>query len=153
MAKIRIVTDSAAQFLDPGSVARYGITVIPHTLTIGGQRFHENVDLDSASFFKLAGQTAESLPVLTPPTVAQFTDVYRALHRETDQILSIHLSAAMSTTSENAIQATHSPLGRCTIQVIDSMTASVGLAHLVEAAAKLAETTDSIDYITRLIRK
>ncbi len=149
--KIRIVTDSSAQFLDPTIVSRYGIKVLPQTITFGGQRFRENTDLDTAGFFQLAG--SGMIPMLVPPTVEQFTEVYTALHRETDRILSIHLSRAMSKTWDHAQQATRSLLGRCSITVLDSMTASVGLAMLVEEAAKLAETTQSLDEVARAIRK
>lgn len=151
MAKIRIVTDSSAQFLDPSVVVRYGIIVVPQTITFGAQRFRENIDLDTAHFFQLANSGLT--PTLIAPSVEQFSDVYAALHRETDRILSIHISRAMSKTCDNAQQATGTLLGRCSITILDSMTTSIGLAKLVEYAAKLAETGDSLDGLARLIRK
>ncbi len=149
--KIRIVTDSSAQFLNPDVIAEYGIIVIPQTITFGSQRFREGIDLDPLGFFKLAN--SGSAPILTPPTVEQFADVYQNLYRSTDQILSIHISRALSKTLENSQAATHPLLGRCNIQLIDSLTTSVGLALLVEAAAKMAAQTDSIEAVARSIRK
>ncbi len=151
MGKIRIVTDSSAHFLDATFVGRNGITVVPQTISFGAQRFREGVNLDAVDFFKLA--SSNPLPTLIPPTVEQFSDVYARLHRETDRILSIHLSRAMSKTWENAQEATRALLGRCTITVIDSMTTSVGLAKLVESAVQLTDKTDSLDQVARIIRK
>lgn len=151
MNKIRIVTDSSAHFLDPTLVARYKITVVPNTITFSDQRFREGIDMDAASFFRLA--SSGSIPTLIPPTVEQFASAYAALHRETDRILSIHVSRAMNATCDNAQKATLSLAGRCTIYVLDLMTASVGLGMLVEMAARLAETTNSVEQLARTIRK
>src|SRR5260221_1633192 len=149
--KVRIVTDSSAQFLDPAVVERHKIVVVPLTIQIDSRTYREGIDLDSASFFKLVSDS-RTPPTLLAPTVEQFTDTYTRLHRETDRILSIHLSRSMHTTWQNARNATQSLLGRCEIAVVDSQTASVGLALLVEAAAKMAEETDSLDDIVRAVR-
>ncbi|SRR5260221_5624234 len=149
--KVRIVTDSSAQFLDPAVVERHKIVVVPLTIQIDSRTYREGIDLDSASFFKLVSDS-RTPPTLLAPTVEQFTDTYTRLHRETDRILSIHLSRSMHTTWQNARNATQSLLGRCEIAVVDSQTASVGLGLLVEAAAKLAEQTNSLDEIIHQIR-
>ena len=131
MNKIRIVTDSSAHFLDPTLVARYKITVVPNTITFSDQRFREGIDMDAASFFRLA--SSGSIPTLI--------------------LFKGGVSRAMNATCDNAQKATLSLAGRCTIHVLDSMTASVGLGMLVEMAARLAETTDSVEQLARTIRK
>ncbi|MHB8625018.1 MAG: DegV family protein [Aggregatilineales bacterium] len=151
MGKIRIVTDSAAHFLDPSVPERYRIGVLPHTITLGGQRFRDGIDLTPADFARQL--SAGATPVLTPPTVEQFQRVYTALMRETDSILSIHLSQTMSGACTNARAAAQSLLGRCTVHVLDSMTASAGLGWLVETAGQLAEGAESLDALARIIRK
>ncbi len=150
--KVRIVTDSAAQFIDPAIIQRYHITVAPLEIQLGSQTFREGIDLDANAYFRrLAGNQA--MPTLLPPSVERFTEVYTRLSRETDQILSVHLSRRMHSTWQNAKEATQSLLGRCDITVLDSETASVGQALLVEAAARFAETTTSLDDVVRLVRR
>ncbi len=154
MGKIRIVTDSSAQFLDPSVVRRYGITILPHTIALGGQLFRENVDLDSAACFRLLNEAPPgTLPVLNPPGVPQFSEAYTALHRETDRILSIHVSRGLSRAWEHAQEATRTLLGRCSFSIIDSMTTSVGLGLLVEDAARLTEKVDALEALARALRK
>jgi DegV family protein with EDD domain len=150
--KIRIVTDSSAQFLDPTVVHRYNITVVPLDIRFGTQTYREGVDINADSFFrKLNG--IEPLPELVAPSVDRFAEVYARLNRETDQILSIHLSRAMHPTWQNAKSATQTLLGRCEIAVLDSQTTSIGLGLLVEAAAHCAEQESSLDEVVRQVRK
>lgn len=149
--RVRIVTDSSAQFLDPGVIDRYGITVVPHTILLGARAFREGIDIDSQSFFHLIRQT-EFPARLSAPSVDDFTAVFKRLNRETDQILALTMSRHMSQAWENALRASKSLLGRCEIVPLDSMTTSVGLAFLVEEAARAAEEGASLDEVVHLIR-
>lgn len=151
MGKVRIVTDSSAQFVNPDIVRRYGVQVVPLIIQVGSQSLRDGIDLDTDTFFRLmsSGNTAVNLAA---PPVEEFTEVYTRLNKETDQILSLHISRRMSQTWDNARAATRSLLGRCEIFVLDSMTTSVGLAMLVEAAAKAAEDGASLEDVVRIIR-
>lgn len=151
MAKVRIVTDSSAHFLDPAVIDHYQIEVVPLTIQIGNRTYREGVDLDVDTFFRLAGAT-DTIATLQPPSVEDFAALYARLNRETDQILSLHLSRQMSKTWDCARAATKTLLGRCEIAVVDSMTTSVGLAVLVEAAARLADEGASLDEVVRAVR-
>jgi len=151
MGKIQIVTDSAAQFLDPSVPGRYRIEVLPHTLVLGGQRFRDGIDLTPGDFARQIATGA--IPVLIPPTVEQFQRAFATLMRETDSILSIHLSQAMSGACTNARAAAQALLGRCTVHILDSMTASVGLGWLVETAGEMAENAETLDALARIVRK
>ncbi len=152
MGKIRIVTDSSVQFLDPSIVRRFGITVLPQTVVIGGRRYQEGIDLEPPQFHRLALDSATP-PQHQPPTVAQFTNVYETLRRDTDKVLAIVLSRSMSRTWDNAQEAIKNTLGRMNITVLDSMSCSLGLGTLVETAARLAESIDDLDQLARIIRK
>jgi DegV family protein with EDD domain len=137
--------------MDPSVIQRYNITVVPLKIKIGSETFREGVDLDSPHFFRRVNES-KTPPVLLPPDEDQFAQVYARLNRETDRILSLHLSRQMHSTWQNAKAATQTLLGRCEIAVVDSQTTSVGLGLLIEAAAKLAEETDSLDDIVREVR-
>jgi DegV family protein with EDD domain len=151
LRKVRIVTDSSAHFTDPGTVERYGIEVVPLTIKIGSQSFREGIDLDADTFLRLAGNN--SMPTgLVAPSVEQFAALYSRLNQETDQVLSLHISRQMSATWSHARAATKTLLGRCEIDVLDSMTTSVGLAMLAEAGAEAAKAGASLEEVVRIVR-
>jgi DegV family protein with EDD domain len=151
LGKVRIVTDSSAHFLDPDVIDRYQIEVIPLTIHLGSQSFREGIDLDSDTFLQLASQSSPSTRV-SAPAADEFAALYRRLNHETDQILSLHLSKQLSDTWDHARIASQTLLGRCEIVALDSMTTSVGLAMLVEAAAQAAETETSLEEVVRIVR-
>lgn len=151
MGKVRIVTDSSAHFLNSDVIARYGIQVVPQTITLGNQRFREGIDLDSDAFFRLALRGGPK-PIVSAPPVEAFAEVYQRLNRETDQVLSLHVSRQISPTWERARAASQTLLGRCEIAVLDSTTICASLAMLVEIAADAAEQSASLDDIVRLVR-
>lgn len=151
MGKVRIVTDSSAHFPNPEVVIRYNIQVVPLTIQLGSQTFYEGINIDADTFFRLASHGSPAASITASP-VETFADLYRELNRETDQILSLHMSRAMSQTWENARAASKTLLGRCEIIALDSMTTSVGLALLVESAAQAAERGADLEEIVRTTR-
>ena len=137
MARVRIVTDSAARFSTPDFLHRHPVTVAPMTLRCGA------VTLTDDPYAELAAAQAlfdacDPPPVAEPPTVDAFTEVYTQLQKDASHIVSIHTSSLMTGTYENARQASLSFLGRCNIQVLDSQAVSLGLGLLVRAAAEAA---------------
>jgi len=151
LGKVQIVTDSSAHFLSPDIIERYNIKVVPLTIRMGSQTFREGVDIDSESFFRLAGHSGPSASVIAPST-EEFAALYNQLNRQTDQILSLHVSRKINPTWDHARAATKTLLGRCEIAALDSMTTSVGLAMLVEAAAQAAEDGANLEEVVRLVR-
>jgi DegV family protein with EDD domain len=124
---------------------------VPLTIQLGSQTFREGTDIDADTFFRLASHGSPPV-TLTAPPVDVFADLYRQINRDTDQILSLHMSRHMSETWENARTASKTLLGRCEIVALDSMTTSVGLALLVESAAEAAESGADLPEIVRMIR-
>lgn len=150
MANVVVVTDSNAH-LAPDAARRLGIQVVPHQIQVGKRIYREGVDLTAQSYFrKVAGSS--TLPVDLPPAQAEFDDVYNRLHRQTDQILSLHVSTQVTDVCAAARAAASNLLGRCQITVIDSQTVSVGLGILVETAAAAAAAGARLDDIVRLVR-
>jgi DegV family protein with EDD domain len=151
LSKVRIVTDSSAHFLNPSVIERYDIQVVPLTIHLGTQSFREGVDLDADAFFQLAGHGSPPA-TLSPPSTDEFAALYSRLNRDTDQILSLHMSRRMTKTWDHARIASKTLLGRCEIMTIDSMTTSVGLAMLVETAARTADQGASLDEVVHVVR-
>jgi DegV family protein with EDD domain len=150
LASIAIVTDSNA-LLNPKMREQYGIEVIPLLIHLGGRTYQEGVNLTTEQFFRFLEQSNE-LPSASAPSVQTFANVYERLCRTHDQVLSIHLSSKMSDTFAHAQAAAQRLLGRCQIQVVDSLSTSLGLGILVETAAREAQAGRPLDAIIRLVR-
>lgn len=150
--RIRIVTDSSAHFLDPSVIERYQITVLPLSFSLNGVIYRDDHPAE-AERFMAALRESNATPEILSPSADEIAEVYARLHRETDRILSLHISREIHGLWNTARTAADRLLGRCDISIVDSGTMAVGLALLVEAAARYAETTDSLDDVIRLIRK
>ena len=150
MATARIVTDSSAD-LTPEVVSDLGITVVPLQVNLGTEMLSDGPGLRSADFYR---RVIKSKAVLTisSPTARQFATTYADLAKETDDIVSIHLSARLN----GALQAAHRGragfLGRCQIQVIDSHLVSRALGILAGEAARAAQSGMHGSEIMRLVR-
>jgi DegV family protein with EDD domain len=151
MARVRIVTDSAARFSSPDFLHRHPVTVAPMTLRCGSATLTDDPYAELAAAQALFDECRPA-PVAEPPGVEAFTEIYTQLQKDADQIVSIHTSSLMTGTYENARQASQHFLGRCNIQVIDSQAVSVGLGLLVRAAAEAAARDAPADEIVRIVR-
>jgi len=151
MARVRIVTDSAARFSTPDFLHRHPITVAPMTLRCGAMTLTDDPYAELAAAQSLF-DACDPAPIAEPPTVDAFTEVYTQLQKDASHIVSIHTSSLMTGTYENARQASLNFLGRCNIQVIDSQAVSLGLGLLVRAAAEAAARDASADDIVRIVR-
>ena len=133
---IGLVTDSNAQL--PSALARrYGVEVVPFTVTLDGVEFAEGEDLDADAFWAhFEGRT----PAVTTsqPSPGRFAAAYRAVAaREATEILSVHIGSAVSGTVNSArLAADSAPVP---VRVVDTGTASFAVACCVwEAGEALA---------------
>lgn len=147
---IRIVTDSAAQ-LPSDWAAENQVVVLPHTVTIDGKTYREGVDLTDDALSELVAHARGSVQV-NAPSVADFIEVYQKLAAEKADVISLHVSAALSETIRNATQAQAEFRGRCNIQIIDSGCISLGLNGLVRSALKLSQQYRNIDESVKAVR-
>ncbi|MFQ5611136.1 MAG: DegV family protein [Anaerolineae bacterium] len=150
MSNIAIVTDSNAYF-EPGEAERLNITVVPLHIHIGDEVLKDGEEMNPDAFFQRL-QRGGPMPTVSAPSVEAFQAAYTELHKSTDKILSIHVSGCLSPTVHNAQLSADTLLGRCTIEVIDSMTISVGLGILAKTAAEAARDGAKMDDIVRLVR-
>ncbi len=150
MNRVHIVTDSNAQFLTPGFPADAPVTVVPVPLILD-QREHVLSTMEPDGW-RRSFEDPETAPRSGAPSVDEMTTVYNRIYRETDSILSLHVSASVAATWRNAEEASRTLLGRCDIQVIDSQMISVGLGLLVEAAAHAAAAGEPLDEVVRQVR-
>jgi DegV family protein with EDD domain len=150
MANARLVTDVTA-FLEPDLIARHRITVLPVKIKFGKETFLINARQSWDRFFDyIADRSAETAEVSIPPEALQ--QAFSQLNRETEEILVIPSSSKLSNAYAQARDAARGFLGRCRIEVMDSMSVSWGLGFLVRAAAEAAAQGRSLDAIVRLVR-
>ncbi len=153
MSKVRIITDSNA-FLSPDAVEKYGITVIPHRVKVGGSFFEEDADFSTAELFAKVHEAQRMgisrLPEVQAPNINAFLDIFHA-GGEGEQIVCIHTSSALSPMWATARKAAEMLRGRFTIRVIDSQSVSFGLGLLVQMAAQAAEAGASVNEVARVV--
>jgi DegV family protein with EDD domain len=150
MPVVRVVTDSTA-YIPEEKAKQLGIRVLPHTINWDHASFRDQIDVSREEFFRRLRTEHQSLRVV-PPSVDDFRQAYAELSRETDAILSIHVSGRLSDTCRMAYQATEAFLGRCQTVVVDSLTSSLGLGILATAAAEAGVAGQSLDDIVHLMR-
>ncbi len=143
---VRIVTDSTADL--PTEVAsELGITVVPLTVFFGEEAYLDGVELDNAGFYqKLAA--SKDLPRTSQPSPAAFQEAYQRLIDEgASAILSIHLSSKLSGTYQSACTARATLLegmSNVSIEIIDSLSISVGMNYAIQQAARQARDGKSL---------
>ncbi|HYU85346.1 MAG TPA: DegV family protein [Kribbellaceae bacterium] len=134
-AQVHVVTDSTAG-LSADEQDRYGITVVPLQVVIGGISYDEGAATSET--------VAEALKTYTPvstsrPAPQAFVDAYEACAAAgAEEIVSIHLSADMSGTFESAmIGAKESAVP---VRHVDARSLGMGLGFPVITAASVAQT-------------
>ena len=143
-----LVTDSTA-YLSPELVAAHGIGVVPLHVVVGGQERREGVDVGP-------GEVAEALRRFTPvstsrPAPQAFLDVYRDLaDKGADAIVSVHISADMSSTIGSAQLAAN--LSPVPVTVVDSRSMGMAMGYAVLAGAELASSGGSAEDVADLVR-
>ncbi len=142
---IKIVTDSTCDL--PSSITNeYGITVLPLYINMNDRGYLDGVEMTREEFYR---RLPEHNP---PPTTAasspeRFRQLYDSLAMQgASQILSIHISSALSSTLDTArvaAQETHS----VPVTVFDSRQLSLGTGFLVETAARAAKQGCTLEEI------
>jgi DegV family protein with EDD domain len=152
VSKIRIVTDSTADI--PLSLREeLGIEMVPLKIHFGSETYLDAVTLQSEQFYEKL-TAASALPTTSQPSPLEFFEVYKKLAEEDPdvEIISIHLSSALSGTYQSAVLAGSMLEEQAKIHIVDSLSASYGIGALVVAAATAAREGKSVAEILEIIR-
>ena len=148
---VKIVTDSTSDI--SRELARtLNIEIVPVYVKFGDEVYRDGVDISGDGFYRKL-TTSFVYPVTSPPRPADFFKVYSDCSKDADGIVSIHISAKISDTYDFAMRAKKLMKGKGQVEVIDSGFASVGLALIVMAAARLANAGESIANIVEEIQR
>ncbi|MGH9263978.1 MAG: DegV family protein [Acidimicrobiales bacterium] len=122
---IGLVTDSNAQ-LPPALAERYGVEIVPLTVTVDGTEYLEGVDLDADAFY---ARFQASRPVVSTaqPSPGRFAAAYEAVaERGATEILSVHIGSTVSGTVNSARLA--SQVSPVPVRIVDTGTASFAVS-------------------------
>jgi len=140
---IGLCTDSSA-LMPPDLVERWGVEVVPLTVTVDGTDHLEGVDLEADEFYARYANGHRPDVQTGAPSPGQFAAAYEDLvARGCTEILSVHLTAAIPGTINAARMASRAL--DIPIRVVDSATAGFGITCCVWAAAEAIAAGASLD--------
>ncbi len=148
---VKIVTDSVSD-ISVDIAEELGITVIPILVRFGEEIFRDGVDISSDEFYQKL-MSKKELPQSAVPSPGEIAQVYEQLAKESDEILSIHLSSKHSAFCEASLTARDLVKRRCRIEVIDSLSDIMGEGLLVITAAKEAQKGANLEQIMDTVNK
>jgi DegV family protein with EDD domain len=147
-----IVLDSTADF--PDAQIRFpNMRVVPLYVRFGEESFRDYIELDPHDFYERL-KSAPELPTTSQPTPQDFLSVYQALSSY-ERIYSLHISSKLSGTFASATLAA-GEVGGDRIRLVDSESASVGIAMLALGIQRLLEggtTDDEVEALTARYRE
>jgi len=148
---VKIVTDSVSD-VPPDLAQELDITMIPIFVRFGEEVYRDSIDLSPDEFYRRL-MLRKDFPHTAVPAPGDISKAYEDLAEETDQILSIHLSSKYSAFYEAALSAREQVKRKCRIEVIDSLSATLGEGLLVITAAKEAQRGAGLQEIADMIKK
>ncbi len=142
--KIVVITDSSA-YIPESALTGLNLEVIPLWLLWGVESFRDGVDIRPSEFYSRL-RTSKTLPTSSQPTVPEFVEFYQGVAQKADTIISVLVSTKISGTIASA-QAAVEQLPDLDIRIVDSYNCSMGLGHVVLAAARAAAEGKSADEV------
>jgi DegV family protein with EDD domain len=148
---VKVVTDSTSD-IPPNLAQELGITVVPIYVIFGQKVYRDRVDIFEDEFYHKLG-FGSVYPTTSVPSPQDFADAYNKLAQETDEIISIHITSKLSGTYNSALLGVQLVNKKCRIEVVDSMSMSMGLGLSVIAAAREALAGSNLEQVTALVRQ
>ncbi len=148
---IGFCVDSNAQ-MPAQLVERFGVEVVPLTVTIDGESFLEGVDLDADAFWaRFSGGATPSVST-TAPSPGRFVAAYEALAaRGATEILSVHIASSISATFDAArVGARSSPVP---IRLVDTGTVSFAITCALWEAAEAVVRGADLEQAARIAER
>ncbi|GAA3648410.1 DegV family protein [Asaccharospora irregularis] len=151
MSRIKLITDSACD-LPKDIIEKLNINIIPLNVSFGEETFVSGKDIDNKTFYQKM-EKYDDLPKTSCPSPDKFIESFKC---EEDSVLVLCLSSKLSGTYNSAVLAKNILEKEGydkRIEIIDTMSGSVGQGHLVYEAAKLVADQKSIDDVVEIIEK
>ncbi|WP_297075413.1 DegV family protein [uncultured Enterococcus sp.] len=141
MQKLKIVTDSSCT-MEKHVRDELAISVVPLSVMIDGTLYTDDDQLSGEQFMEMMAN-AKELPKTSQPPIGEFVALYDELGADGSEILSIHMTRALSGTVDAAHQA--SQLTKSKVTVVETDMTDQGLSFAVIRAAQMAKEGASLD--------
>lgn len=148
---VKVLTDSTSDL--PSEVAEaLGITIVPAYVHFGDKTYRDGVDISGDELYRrlVEGPVHPTTSACSP---GDFAQAYSKLAQESDEIVSITVTAKMSAMYNSAVLGREALEGKCRIEVIDSQSASVGLGLITMAAAEKAQRGGTVDEVLEAVHQ
>jgi DegV family protein with EDD domain len=134
----KVVTDSCSDITQE-EAKKLGITVVPAYVHFGNEVYRDGVDIDSDQFYhKLV--TNKVHPSTATASPGDFAKTYEELAKETNEIVSIHVTSKHSAMYDSALVGKKIAGNKgCQIEVIDSRGITMWQGLVAIAAANAAK--------------
>jgi len=145
---VAVVTDST-HYLPPALVAGRGLHEVSLYVKLNGTLQRESEMTDQAAFWERM-TSGSDLPTTSQPSIGDFIACYEPLLQAGHDIVSIHISAALSGTYDSALQARAQLAERGfdgRVEVLDSRTVCGGLGLELLAAAAHAHAGGALQEV------
>ena len=147
---MKIVTDSGTDLLlRQEELDALDIHIVPLVVSLDGQSYREDVDINPVDFYKLLAKT-DSLPTTSQPSAGDFAETYRRLAATDPDILSIHMTSGLSGTFHSA-QAGAALVPEANVTSVDTKTLSAAAGWQVEAAARALKASWPLKQVLALM--
>jgi DegV family protein with EDD domain len=148
---VAVVTDSTA-YLPPRLVEQYAVEVVPLYVVLAGRSGREGTEIGPADVARALGVRGQTVST-SRPTPGDFVSAYRRrLAEGADRIVSVHLSAELSSTVDAARLAA-AQVGEHIVTVVDSRSAAMGSGFAVVAASRAAAAGEDAEAVAAAARE
>ncbi len=145
--KIRITADSTCD-LGEELALKYGVKILPLTVTMGTNDFRDGVDVTPQDIFSFVAELGV-LPKTSAPSAEEYAEFFGKCLETDDAVIHFNISSKASSSHENAVYAAKAFKGK--VFVIDSLALSTGQGLLVLKACDLAAEGRNPKEITEII--
>lgn len=151
MSPVTLVTDTTHS-MPPAMLAASGLHQVSLYVNHGTETQRE-ADMDLAVFYDRL-RTEDKLPTTSQPSIGDFLAVYEPLLTAGQDLVSVHISGAISGTVETARQAADDALSRHPgrrIEVVDSRSVAGGLAMILLAGMAARDAGLGVDEVAERV--
>lgn len=145
---VGVVTDSTSD-ITPQIAEEFGVEVVPLSVTVGGSTFLDGTITQREFFDRM--DAAPELPTTSQPSVGVFVEAYERALAKYAEVVSVHISSALSGTIESAREAAKRFGGR--VHVFDTLNLAWGEALQVIEAARAAAAGGSAARVLEVLEE
>ncbi len=150
MTKVAFVIDSST-YLPADLAGDFPISVAPLMIIWSGEELRDGVDIEPEDFYRRLS-VAKEMPSTSQPSPAVVKEHYDRWLSEGYEILSVFISSKFSGTVASGEQALASLPGK-PIELVDSLTASMGVGWAVLAAARAAAKGANLAHCKAIVER